>query len=148
MVQNEIHVLDFRKPGCDISPLFVRRWSPRAMSDEEVGRDELVRLFEAGRWALSSMNNLPWRFLHAIQKSSHCETFFNLLGPNNQRWCKNATALIVVVSKTTFDFNNKPARTHSYDTGAAWGYFARQGLLFGFVCMVCKRSIMIRQMNS
>ena len=133
MVTEEINVFDFRKPNHDISPLFIRRWSPRAMSGEEISRDELMRLCEAARWAPSSMNNQPWRFLYAMRNSTHWETFFNLLGPNNQGWCKNAAALIVVVSKTTFDFNNKPARTHSYDTGAAWGYFALQGSLLGLV---------------
>jgi nitroreductase len=133
MVTAEINVFDYRKPDYDISTQFIRRWSPRAMSGEEIGRDELLRLFEAARWAPSSMNNQPWRFLYAMRKSAHWETFFNLLGSNNQGWCKNAAALIVVVSKTTFDFNNKPARTHSYDSGAAWGYFALQGSLLGLV---------------
>jgi hypothetical protein len=67
-----------------------------------------------------------------MRKSAHGDTFFNLLGPN-QGWCKNAAALIVVISKATFDFNNKHARTHSYDTGTAWGYFALQGSLLGLV---------------
>ena len=133
MVSAEINIFDYRKPDYEISPLFIKRWSPRAMSGEEISRDELMRLFEAARWAPSSMNNQPWRFLYALRKSAHWETFFNLLGANNQGWCKNAAALIVVVSKTTFDFNNKLARTHSYDAGAGWGYFALQGSLLGLV---------------
>ena len=133
MITAEINVFDYRQPDYDISPLFIRRWSPRAMSGEEISRDELMRLFEAARWAPSSMNNQPWRFLYAMRNSAHWEAFFNLLGPNNQGWCKNAAVLIVVVSKTTFDFNNKPARTHSYDSGAAWGYFALQGSILGLV---------------
>ena len=124
---------DFRKPGHDISPIFVNRWSPRAMSGEEITKEELMRLFEAARWAPSSMNNQPWRFLFAMRNTEHWEKFFNLLSPNNQTWCKNAAALIVVVSKTTFDFNGKPARTHSYDTGAAWVSLALQGSFMGLV---------------
>ncbi len=108
MVVTEIDAFDHRKPDYDISPLSIRRWSPRAMSCEEIRRDELMRLFEAARWAPSSMNNQPWRFLYTMRKSDHWETFFNLLGQNNQGWCKNAAAPIVMVSKTTFDFNNKP----------------------------------------
>ena len=123
----------FRKPDHEISPLFINRWSPRAMSGEEIGRDELMRLFEAARWAPSSMNNQPWRFLYAMRNGAHWKTFFDLLVPGNQAWCVNAAALIVAVSKTTFDFNGKPARTHSYDTGAAWGYLALQGSMLGLV---------------
>jgi nitroreductase len=92
-----------------------------------------MQLFEAARWALSSMNNQSWRFLYAMRNTSHWETFFSLLNPGNQAWCRNAAALLVVVSKMTFDYNGKPARTHSYDTGAAWGYLALQGSMMGLV---------------
>jgi len=103
------------------------------MTGEEISRDELLRVLEAARWAPSSMNNQPWRFLFAMRNTPLWETFFDLLVPGNQAWCRNAAALLVMVSKTTFDFNNKPARTHSYDTGAAWGYLALQGSMMGLV---------------
>lgn len=124
---------DYRKPGHDISPIFINRWSPRAMSGEEISREELMRLFEAARWAPSSMNNQPSRFLFAMRNTAHWEKFFNILNPGNQRWCRNAAVLVVVVSKTTFDFNGKPARTHSYDSGAAWVSLAFQGSFMGLV---------------
>jgi len=123
---------DFRKPDHTVEPFFVNRWSPRAMTGEEITREELMRLFEAARWAMSSMNNQPWRFLYALRNTEHWEKFFGLLAPGNQAWCKNAAALIVVVSKKTFD-NGKPARTHSYDAGAAWYSFALQGTMTGLV---------------
>jgi nitroreductase len=124
---------DFRKPDHDISPFFVDRWSPRAMSGEEVTREELMRMFEASRWAMSSMNNQPWRFIYALRNTSHWDKFFGLLTPNNQAWCMNAGALIVVVSKKTFDHSGKLSRTHSYDTGAAWYSLALQGTMMGLV---------------
>jgi nitroreductase len=124
---------DFRRPEHEISPLFIDRWSPRAMSGEEISREDLMRMFEAGRWAMSSMNNQSWRFLYAFRNTPHWDRFFGLLTPNNQGWCKNAAALIVVVSKKTFDFNGKPARTHTYDAGAAWYSFALQGSMMGLV---------------
>ncbi len=124
---------DYRKPDHEISPIFINRWSPRAMSGEELGKEELIQLFEAARWAPSSMNNQPWRFLYALKNTAHWETFFGLLTPNNQTWCKKAAALIVVISKKTFDFNGKPARTHSYDAGAAWVSLALQASFLGLV---------------
>jgi nitroreductase len=124
---------DYRKPDHDISPIFVNRWSPRAMSGEEITREELMRLFEAARWAPSSNNNQSWRFLYALRNGPHWEKFFGLLTPGNQTWCKNAAVLIVVISKTTFDYNGKPARTHTYDTGAAWVSLALQGSFMGLV---------------
>ncbi|OGW42121.1 MAG: nitroreductase [Nitrospirae bacterium GWD2_57_9] len=123
----------YRKPDHDIFPLFVNRWSPRAMSGQEISKEELMRLFEAARWAPSSMNNQPWRFLFAMRNTGHWEKFFGILSENNKSWCRNAAVLIVVVSKKTFDFNGKPARTHSYDTGASWLALALQGSFMGLV---------------
>ena len=124
---------DFRKPDHEISPLFVNRWSPRAMTGEEITREELMRMLEAARWAMSSFNNQSWRFLFALRNTAHWEKFFKLLVQSNQAWCKHAASLIVVVSKKTFDHNGKPARTHTYDTGAAWYSFALQGVMMGLV---------------
>lgn len=56
-----------------------------------------------------------------------------MLSPGNPVWCKNAAALIVVISKTTFDYKSRPARTHSFDSGAAWMGLALQGSFPGFV---------------
>lgn len=48
-----------RKPEYEVDQLFVDRWSPRAMSGEELSDHELLSLFEAARWAPSSFNNQP-----------------------------------------------------------------------------------------
>jgi nitroreductase len=124
---------EFRKPDHEIELFFINRWSPKAMTGEEITREELMRMFEAARWAMSAFNNQPWRFLFAMRNTPHWDTFFNLLSPGNQTWCKNAAALIVIASKMTFDRNDKPSRTHSYDAGAAWYSFALQGELMGLV---------------
>jgi nitroreductase len=78
------------------------------------------------------MNNQPWRMLYAPRSSSHWPLFFNLLEDSNKVWCARAAALLVVVSKTTFD-TGKPCRTHSYDSGAAWMSLALQGSQMGLV---------------
>ena len=116
-----------------IETLFLDRWSPRAMSGEEIAEEELLTLFEAARWAPSSFNNQPWRVLYARRNTEHWPKFLNLLVEGNQAWAKNAAALLVFISKTTFDHNGKPSVTHSYDTGAAWAHLALQGFLKGYV---------------
>jgi hypothetical protein len=55
-----------------------------------------------------------------------------LLTDSNKIWAKNSSVLLLVVSKNTFD-NGKPARTHSYDAGAAWENLALRGNLRGCV---------------
>jgi nitroreductase len=126
-------ISDFRRPDFDIDRIFLNRWSPRSMSGDEISRDVLFSLFEAARWAPSSNNNQPWRFIYACRNTDHWPIFFDLLTDQNKIWARNAAVLIVVASKNTFDYNEKPARTHSYDAGAAWENLALQGSLKGLV---------------
>jgi nitroreductase len=42
-----------RNTDYPIDSLFLDRWSPRAMSGEEIEEEELLTLFEAARWAPS-----------------------------------------------------------------------------------------------
>lgn len=109
-----------RKSEYPINPLILSRWSPRAMSGEEINDQELMSLFEAARWAPSSYNNQPWIFIYAKRNTPAWETFFKFLVPFNQNWVKNAAALVIIASKKTFFHNGKPSITHSFDTGAAW----------------------------
>ena len=93
---------------------------------------DMMRLFEAARWAPSSGNGQPWRFIYARAGTPEFDGFFNLLVEANRAWCVNAGALIVVVSRKVNDAG-KPARTHSFDTGAAWMSLALQGHAMGLV---------------
>jgi nitroreductase len=122
-----------RRADHPIDPLFLDRWSPRAMTGEEIPLDELTVLFEAARWAPSSANNQPWRILYARRDSEHWPLFLGLLVESNRVWAQHAAALLLFISKTTFDFNGKQYPTHSYDTGAAWENLALQGCLKGYV---------------
>lgn len=116
-----------------VDELFLDRWSPRALSGETVSDEELMTLFEAARWAPSSYNNQPWRILYARRDTEYWGAFFDLLVEGNRNWVKDAAALLLFVSKETFDFNGKPYPTHSFDTGAAWENLALQATMLGLV---------------
>ena len=124
---------DKRKADHPIDNLFLERWSPRSMTGQPITHEELLVLFEAARWAPSSFNNQPWRIPYAHRETDQWPKFFGLLVEGNQLWAKNAAALLVFISKTTFDYNGKPSITHIFDTGAAWENLALQGWLKGFV---------------
>ncbi len=124
---------EHRKLENSVNPLFLNRWSPRAMSGEELPESDLLTLLEAARWAPSCFNLQPWRFLYARQGTENWDTFLNLMVEFNQTWAGKAGALLVVISKKTFDHNGKPADTHSFDTGAATQNLALQGMLMGLV---------------
>ena len=121
-----------RKPDYDISPMFIHRWSPRALG-REMEEDELKALFEAARWAPSSYNNQSWRFIYSTYEDEEFEDFVGLLDEFNESWADSSYALIVLASKTTFDHNGQESITHSFDTGAAWENLALEAARRGLV---------------
>lgn len=122
-----------RSPEYGVDLLFLNRWSPRAMSGEPLSEYEFMSLLEAARWAPSSYNNQPWRFLYAFRDSDHWDTFFDLLVDFNQKWAGDAAVLMLIVSHTKFEHNGEASRTHSFDAGAAWENLALQGARNGLV---------------
>jgi len=71
-----------------IQPLLLDRWSPRAMTGESISPDELMRLFEAARWAPSSFNSQPWRALYARRDTEHWPVFLGLFVDGNKACAK------------------------------------------------------------
>ncbi len=123
----------YRNPTHPVEPLLVRRWSPRAMSREQLTDAELSTLLEAARWAPSCFNEQPWRFLYAHRDTQHWSLYLDLLADANQSWAKNASVLITVISKLAFSRNSNHNTTHSLDTGAAWQNLALQATAMGLV---------------
>jgi nitroreductase len=128
-----------RRSEYKINSLILNRWSSRAMSDaEELSNADLMSLFEAARWAPSSVNAQPWRFIYAKRNTVRAEDWnrlFNLLVDANKDWAKNAAVLIVVVSKKELEYNGRvlPSVTHQFDTGAAWENLALEASSRGLV---------------
>ena len=119
-----------------INPAFLERWSPRAFSGEVIPEPELMSIFEAARWAPSSYNSQPWRFLYARRDTPNWDTFFSLLGEYNKSWAAQAAALVLLLSKISMVVPGKDvpieSYSHSLDAGSAWGYFALQASMNGW----------------
>lgn len=128
----QIPGLSTRKPDHPINPFFADRWSPRSFLPDPISDEDLLTIFEAARWAPSSSNNHPWRFLYARRDTPQWPLFLDLLVEQNKAWAKNAPVLIAVISNTQFDYNGKPSLTHSFDAGAAWQSLALQAWLKGY----------------
>ena len=114
-----------RQPTFPINPLFLNRWSPRSMTGEEMDDDTIMSLFEAARWAPSSYNNQPWRFIYAKRNTPYWNRLFDLAAEPNKVWAKNAALIVVVVSNKHFDINGKYSITHQY---RRWGRLGKPGL--------------------
>jgi nitroreductase len=126
-------VLQIRKTEYPIHPLILSRWSRRAMSGESMSDEELFSLFEAAKWAQSSYNGQPWRFIYTKKEEKSWPVFFDLLVEFNKAWAVHAAALVVVISRTHFEKNEKPSKTHSFDAGAATQNLTLEAWARGYV---------------
>ena len=99
----DIDPLEHRNYKYDLIPLLIKRWSPRSFVQYEITDDDLFSLFEAARWAPSSYNGQPWRFIYAKRNSKDWNKFLNLLVDFNKSWAKNSSVLVVVISRKNFD---------------------------------------------
>ena len=125
-----------RTADYSIDPLFLERWSPRAFNGETIDEADLMTMLEAARWAASSYNSQPWRFVYARRGTPHWERFLDLLVPFNRGWAKEASALVFFVSNSVMRppgaDKDVPSSTHSFDTGTASGNFALQASHMGW----------------
>jgi nitroreductase len=117
-------------PG--VLEVVLKRWSPRSYSDKPVARESLKEVFEAARWAASSFNEQPWRFLVGHRGDETYRKIFDSLVEFNQTWAKSAPVLILSVAKKTFTQNGSPNQFGLHDTGAATAYLALQATALGF----------------
>ena len=119
-----------------IDPQFLNRWSPRAYTGADISEETVLSFLEAARWAPSSYNSQPWRFVYARRGTPQWGSLLGLLNDFNRSWADKASVLIIVLSKTTFTPPGAaapgPAPTHSFDTGSAWAYLALQASLSGW----------------
>jgi nitroreductase len=126
-----IEKLKHAPAAAGVDDLIRRRWSPRAYSAKEVTTAELNKLFEAARWAASSSNEQPWRFLVGRRGDDTYQKIFNALVEGNQSWAKTAPVLVLSVAKKTFTSNGKPNAYGMHDTGAASATLALQATANG-----------------
>ncbi len=104
-----------------IHDLLVRRWSPRAFDERPVESHTLWSLFEAARWAPSSNNEQPWRFVAATKRDHEADwnRLFDCLLEGNRRWAFRAPVLILSIASLNFEDDGKPNRHAFHDTGMA-----------------------------
>ena len=119
-----------RQPDAPVDPMFPGRWSPRAFRPDPVSGAELAQLFEAARWAPSSMNEQPWRFVYARTEAALAKVR-PLLREMNRVWASRAPVLIFLFARRRFAEDGRPNRTAQFDCGAAWMSLALQARRMG-----------------
>ena len=107
----------------DIDRQFLERFSPKEFLDKDIEEKDLMALIEAASTAPSCFNEQPWVFVLAKK-----EDFFSILIEANALWAKNASELLLVCSRETFNRNGKQNNWHGFDTGTAMGYMILEAL--------------------
>lgn len=118
-----------------VPPVFLDRWSPRAFTGEPIPDTSLQCVFEAARWARPVCGLEPWRFVYAKRDTAAWPKFLGFLSPTDRSWAENASALIVVLSKSPPSRRRRPgdpAYNPSFEAGAAWASLAFQAFLTGW----------------
>jgi nitroreductase len=105
-------------PAEGMLPALASRWSPRAFKETPVSANDLKIILEAARWAASSSNAQPWRFLVGVKGSETHAKIFSALVPFNQGWAGKPHVLILGFADLK-DRKGNSNRYAAYDLGQA-----------------------------
>lgn len=115
-----------------INELILKRRSPVLFSGRAVEKEKLELLFEAARWAPSSNNQQPWRFIIAKREDeADFNRMFDCLYPGNQLWAATVPVLILSVAETISGYNKKMNKYAFHDVGLAVGNLLLQATSMG-----------------
>jgi nitroreductase len=82
-----------------LHPLISERKSIRAFSEKKIPDQVLESLFEAARWAPSSMNEQPWRFILTHKENVHAfQKMLQSLNESNRVWAQHAPVLLLTIA--------------------------------------------------
>jgi nitroreductase len=102
-----------------VSEIIARRWSARAFSTRPVEFSKLLSILEAARWAPSSRNEQPWRYIvFTSDNPGMLKKAQSVLKEIND-YAKRAPILICAITKKSYSENGNPNRLHFHDLGAA-----------------------------
>ena len=120
---------DFGSPVLDV---IKKRRSRRAYAEKMVEPEKIRSLFEAARWAPSSLNEQPWFYVYATKDQTDLwNKIFDSLKEANKVWARNAPLLILSLARKNFIRVDAPNPSARYDLGAANAFLSLQAAHFG-----------------
>lgn len=105
------------KTSIAINSVIARRQSVRAFASDPLSDEVVSSLLEAGRWAPSSMNNQPWRFILVREPQALARVHAGLLEGN--AWAKHAPALLIIAADPRDDVIAGDRLYYLFDCGLA-----------------------------
>lgn len=83
-----------------LHPTIANRRSPRAFDpDRPLRKNTISSLLEAARWAPSSSNTQPWRFILGQKGDDTHQKIAATLSEGNRIWAENAPLLILAITQ-------------------------------------------------
>jgi len=119
----------------EIHSLLRQRRSSRLYDpDRPVSPEQIASLLEAARWAPSSSNRQPWRYLVFDDRLPRARALARAcLDEGNQVWATAAPVLIAGISKDVHD-NGRPNAKAQHDLGLANMSLMLQAIALGLNC--------------
>jgi nitroreductase len=107
----------------DVLELIKERRSPRGFFEKQVSEEDLNKIFDAARWAASSYNGQPWRFIYADKEKNPelYATLLDILVEFNQAWAKAAPVLMISMTRLKYEHSGEDYKHAWYDLGLAVG---------------------------
>ena len=116
----------------DILEIIKNRRSRRAFVRNPVESEKIKSLFEAARWAPSSVNEQPWAYVYATADQPELwNKIFEGLNESNKIWAKDAPLLAVSLARKYYSKNDRPNNSAKYDVGAANAFLSLQATQLG-----------------
>jgi Nitroreductase len=119
---------DFTSPVMEV---IQKRRSSRAYADKSVEKEKIHSLFEAARWAPSSLNEQPWFYIYATRDQELWSKIFEAVKEGNKIWAKNAPLLICSFARKNYIRFEHPNPAARYDLGAANAFLSLQAAHLG-----------------
>ncbi|MEO1749899.1 MAG: nitroreductase family protein, partial [Pseudomonadota bacterium] len=93
-----------------------------------VAADDISRILEAARWAPSSRNGQPWRYIVSQRGNVAFDKIVSAMPESNSQWASRASNLIVAISYEAEPGANAHAQ---YDVGQSVAYMILQATNLG-----------------
>jgi nitroreductase len=117
-----------------ILDIISNRKSPLAYAAKPVEQEKIRALFEAARWAPSSYNEQPWRFIYSVQEDrDEFGRFLDCLFEGNRVWAEDAPMLVLSVASMSFAHNSRANKHAFHDVGLAVGNLLSQATSMGLM---------------
>ena len=118
--------------GSPVLEVIQQRRSRRAYGSKMVEPEKIRSLFEAARWAPSSLNEQPWFYIYATTDQSPLwKNIFETLKEGNKVWARHAPLLILSLARKNFIRFDSPNPSARYDLGAANAFLSLQAAHLG-----------------